>query len=152
MLDPRNREDVTVASIIRLCKRFHKCMPEELDNILSEFNDYCVMPQQQLPSVNCEEEGALDQFWFSMGQILKSGDYSQKRFHNLSKLCKILLVLPHSNADPERLFSMVQKVETEQRSSLKPSTVQDLVSVKMNIDSPCFERQSLFTTELLKSA
>ena len=152
LLDPRKRVDITAASVIRLCKRFHKRTPEELDNILQELNDYCVMPEQQLPTVNCDEEGVLDQFWLSMSHIPKPGDSSQKRFSSLAQLCKILVVLPHSNADPERLLSMVQKVETEQRGSLKPSTIQDLISVKMNTDPPCFERQKLFTAELLKSA
>ena len=33
----------------------------------------------------------------------------------LPRLAKILLVLPQSNADPERLFRMVNKTCTEQR-------------------------------------
>ena len=107
------------------------------------------MPQSQLPIV---EDGALGQFWFSMGCIQKPGDTSEKRFGNLSLLCKTLLVLPHSNADPERLFSMVRKVETEQRGSLQPSTVQDLISVKMNTDPFYFDCHQLFTSELLRSA
>ena len=86
----------------------------------------------------------------SMSRFLKPGDSSQKRFSNLVQLCKILLVLPHSNADPERLFSMVQKVETDQRGSLKPSTVRDLISVKMNTDPACF--QQVFDRDVLKCA
>ena len=63
-------------------------------------------------------------------------------------------MLPHSNADPERLFSMVNKVETDQRGSMKASTVTNLISVKMNTDSACYdsEAEGLFTSELLKSA
>lgn len=61
-------------------------------------------------------------------------------------------MLPHSNVDPERSFNMVQRVETEQRGSLKPSTVQDLISVKMNTDPFCFDCHQLFTSELLRSA
>ena len=80
----------------------------------------------------------------------KPGDTSQKRSSNLSRLCKTLLVLPHSNADPKRLFSMVQKVGTEQRGSLNPSTAQDLIRVKMNTDPFCFNW--LFNNELLRSA
>ena len=74
------------------------------------------------------------------------------RFGNLAKLCKILLVLPHGNADPERLFSMVSKIETDQRSSLLPSTVADLISVKANTSSECYESESLITPSLLTSA
>ena len=78
-------------------------------------------------------------------------DQTIYRFGNLTKLCKILLVLPHGNADPERLFSMVSKIETDQRSSLLPSTVADLISVKVNTSSECYESESLITP-LLSSA
>ena len=106
------------------------------------------MPDNQLPIF--DESGEPDQFWFSMGKIQKPGDTSQKRFSNLAGLCKTLLVLPHSNADPDRLFSMVHKIDTEQRESLSSSTVQDLLTVKMNTDSSCFE--NLFTSDLMKTA
>ena len=38
-----------------------------------------------------------------------------KRFGVLSKLAKTLLVLPNSNADPERAFSIIKKIHTEFR-------------------------------------
>ena len=106
------------------------------------------MLDNQLPIF--DGSGELDQFWFFMGKMQKPGDTSQKRFSNLAGLCKTLLVLPHSNADPERLFSMVCKIDTEQRGSLSSSTVQDLLTVKMNTDSSCFE--NLFTSHLMKTA
>ena len=149
ILDPCKRLQITPPSVLRLCQRFEKRTPQELDDILWELNDYRVMPENQLPIY---EDGDLDQFWFSMGQMQKPGDTSLKRFGNLAGLCKTLLVLPHSNADPERLFSMVRKIDTEQRGSLSPSTVQDLLSVKMNTDPSCFESHQLFTSDLLKSA
>lgn len=68
---------------------FDKCTLEELDDILGEHNDYRVMAESQ-PIVNCDKDGALDQFWFSMGCIQKLGNTSQKRFINLSRLCKTL--------------------------------------------------------------
>ena len=111
---------------------------------------YCVMQESQLPTVNYDDENALEQFWFSVSCMQKRGDTSQKRFSNLSRLCKTLLVLPHSNADTEQLFSMVQKVQTEHRGSLNPSIVQYLMRVKMNTDPFCFNQ--LFNNELLSSA
>ena len=41
------------------------------------------------------------------------------RFGKLSKFSHILLVLPHSNADVECLFSMVRAIETEGKKSLR---------------------------------
>ena len=86
-----------------------------------------------------------------MSEITTLGDQSICRLANLAEelLCKTLLVLPHGNADPERLFSMVNKIETDQRSSLLPSTVSDLISVTIPL---CYESGSPFTPPLLESA
>ena len=75
--------------------------------------------------------GSLDEFWHGVGKAKKPGNSSELRFGTLYRLATVLLVLPHSNADPERLFSMVIKVETDQRGSLLPSTVEDLLKVSL---------------------
>ena len=64
----------------------------------------------------------------------------------------IWLVLPHSTADPERLFSMVGKIDTSQRSSLLPSTVCNILSVKINHDQECFRTSELINPHLLSQA
>ena len=64
-----------------------------------------------------------------MSKVKLVTDINTSRFGTLAQLAKILLVLPHSNADPERLFSMVRKIETEQRKHLDPSTDRDLLSI-----------------------
>ena len=43
---------------------------------------------------------------------------------------QILLIRPYSNADPERLFSMVRKIETEERRQLDPSKKATMESLK----------------------
>ena len=60
----------------------------------------------------------------------------------LSKLAKVLLVLPHSNADPEKLFSMGKKIQTELKGNLDPTTFCDLLSVKINNDHGCYEHDN----------
>ena len=47
---------------------------------------------------------------------------------------------------------MVSKIEMDQRSSLLPSTVADLISVKVNTSSECYESESLITPSLLSSS
>ena len=49
LLDPRIRLEVTSSSILRLCQRFEKRTPQDLDDIISELNDYRLMPDNQLP-------------------------------------------------------------------------------------------------------
>ena len=63
------------------------------------------------------------------------------KYSTISKLMKTLLLLPHSNADSERVFSMVNKISTEHRADLAQHTVAALLSVKVNsrVDSQRFE-------------
>ena len=84
-----------------------------------------------------------------MGEIKAISDTSQLRFGSLA-MAKTVLVLPHSNADPERLLSMVHKIETEHRTRLSPDTVADLLSYKINIVNAL--RMSILTPELLQAA
>ena len=128
VLDPRHRFEASAASITRLFKRFTPTA--DLYTILMEFREYQSLPDPQLPAYK-----SLDDFWASVGDLPKpAGDIGEKRFGHLTGFCKTLLVLPHSTADPERLFSMIGKVDTSQRSSLLPSTECDILSVKINQD------------------
>ena len=152
LLDPKNRQSVTSSSAIRLAKRFASVTShEELDGLDAELRDYKSMPENQLPSVDVSSATALDHFWQEMGDLTQPGDIQQKRFRYLSHLCKVLLVLPHTTADPERLFSMVRKIETDHRGSLLPSTLASLLSVKLNTDEECYNSCELFTPSLLQS-
>ena len=93
ILDPRKRTEVNTSSVVRLANcfenctrlanRFENCTHEELDNLVSEVNDYLLMPNNQHPATNSDDDGALDQFWFLMGCISKPGDSSRKRFEQL---------------------------------------------------------------------
>ena len=62
----------------------------------------------------------------------------KKRFARLSTVAVAALSLPHSNADPERCFSMLRKIQTDQRGNLCQKTVNSLLSVKFNMDCECF--------------
>ena len=81
-------------------------------------------------------------------------DTSRLWFKNLTDLIKTLLVLPHGNVNPRRLFSMDGKVQTEQRGSfILATTVRDVISVKMNAlnGTPCYQAgDKLFTSQLIR--
>ena len=117
-----------------------------------EFSDYRAANDDQLPSFDLREDAAVDHFWAAMSEIPTVTDADTLRFGMLSALAKVLLVLPHSNADPERLFSMVRKIQTELRGNLDPSTVCDLLSVKINNDHPCYDNKHLLKDSLILSA
>ena len=113
-----------------------------------ESHEYQSLPYPQLPAYK-----SLDYFWASVGDLPKpAGEIGKKRFGHLTGFCKALLVLPHSTADPERLFSMISKVETSQRSSLIPSVIRDILSVKINYDQECFKTNKLRTPDLITQA
>ncbi len=99
-LDPSNRDKTSLNGIVQLASGFGSFSPDEMDTLNMEFRDYRASLLNQLPTFDIKETGAIDQF-----QILK---------YIALTLAQVLLVLPYSNADPERLFSMVRKIETEE--------------------------------------
>ena len=128
VLNPASRLQVSVASVVRLAKRFTGMSSDDIDPLVTQLRDYKTVQEEQLPAV----DGDIVQFWARLGKVMMPGYASQPCFPKLRELATILLVHPHANADPERLFSMVGKIETQQRGSLLPSTVRDLISVKVN--------------------
>ena len=74
-----------------------------------------------------------------MGQTMLFAHYVKSRLGVLAKVAKSLLVLPNSNADCERAFSIVKKINTEFRSELKNDTICSLLACKFNQNSNCFE-------------
>ena len=60
-------------------------------------------------------------------------------FRVLSKLAKACCVIPVTNADPERIFSMIKKIQTDMNSNLNNDTICCLICAKQNQDKACFE-------------
>ena len=60
----------------------------------------------------------VDVLWYFIAQ-LKLPERSNYRFKYLPLIAEIVLVIPHSNSGQERLFSIVRKNKTDNRSSLK---------------------------------
>ena len=153
LLDSRKRLSVSSESVYRLSTRFlSMSSEEELDQLHAEVRDYKSIPESLLPTRDMSSTSGIDHFWAQISAMTKPGDLQQKRFPQLAHLSKTLLVLPHSTADPERLFSMVQKIETNHRGSLLPSTVNSLLCFKMNTDQECYRSNELFTPKMLNSA
>jgi hypothetical protein len=70
----------------------------------------------------------------------------------LSKLALACVVLPNSNADSERIFSMLKKIQTEHRSELANDTtcICSLICAKQNQKMECYEYCT--DSEVLKKA
>ena len=60
------------------------------------------------------------------------------RFSRLTRVAKLVLILPHSNASEERIFSMVTKNKTTFRPNLKlDGTLASILTVKLANPEPC---------------
>ena len=72
------------------------------------------------PEENCDATS----FWLKVhSQISPIGS---PKYTNLSALALHLLAIPTSNADSERVFSLVRRIKTDFHSSLSPETVSAL--------------------------
>ena len=58
-----------------------------------------------------------------------------------------LSMIPVLNADCERGFSVLRKIHTDQRPTLKQSTIISLMAIKFNSEECCFDSE--FSSELL---
>jgi len=84
----------------------------------------------------------VDILWWYIGNMKQPGT-SVKRFQHLTRIAEAVLVIPHSNAEEERLFSIVCKNKTESRSCLsldgivraKTEHIEHVISVSRN--DPC---------------
>ena len=76
---------------------------------------------------------------------------SSYRFRHLFLVAKLILVIPHSNAEEERVFSLIRKNKTAFRPNLDPKgTLSSIITIKLANTEPahCYEP----TSDVLKSA
>lgn len=117
-----------------------------------EFVDYQLLRDNEIPEhvwldarIEPREEGGnvhyrMDTLWNYLA-TLKSGDGYQ-RFQKLSCIAMLVLLIPHSNADEERVFSMIRKNKTPFRPSLGlDKTLPYLLTVKLATEEPCHKFQ-----------
>ena len=75
-----------------------------------------------------EQDMPIDRFWREVGALKTGEDLSYKL---VSQLAAVMLVIPHSNASPERIFSMINKNLSPERSRLnKDTTLNHIMIIK----------------------
>lgn len=176
--DIGKREDAKFESVMYFVDKFSSCLSLSLDTLEVEFNYYKIddlpadivmaqeihkkiksygtseLSREQLKEVTKLKEQCLDmsQQWHILSLVTNQST-GNLRYPNLSKLMLGILVLPHSNAGDERIFSLVRKNLTDFRSSLGAETLEALIIEKSyNISSSkkCYERN--FSQVLLHDA
>ena len=129
------------------------CLPQVVQPdcrslLQEEFMDYCVSP---LPAnVKCIRY--VDAYWHAVSQIMDlSGQCAC--YPTVTQLAKAILIIPHGNADTERLFSHVGLNKTKHRNSLALTTLNSLLTVQFNKPVPCYSfKPSNELTRLCKNA
>ncbi|KAL5479703.1 hypothetical protein EMCRGX_G023263 [Ephydatia muelleri] len=113
------KDDATFSQVEYFVQRFGELLPftpaRELELLQEEFTDYQLLMHDAIPSdvwnkaVTDEDEHTtyhrMDIVWHHLSS-LKAPD-GNPRFNRLSKIAKVVLVIPHSNAQEERIFSMI---------------------------------------------
>ena len=129
-LDPKQRKNF--ANLDLLTTRFPNLVDEEkLDDLDLEWREF------RLVNITDLESFDVDQFWNEVA-CLKKVD-GQVRFPILPHFMKCLLVLPHSSASAERVFSQLTLIKTKQRNRIGNELLNSLLTVKCNIRSPCYD-------------
>ena len=106
---------------------------EEISVLMEEFMDYCITPLP--PEVKSITD--VDRFLHAVGKMQNVSGVI--RYPILTTLAKAIIVIPHGNADTERLFSHVGLNKTKQRNSLSISTLNSLLMIQFNRQQNCFD-------------
>ena len=132
----------------------------EYTELEDQFLLYQVMEESHIPEsvwqsavIYDDNKGAkhyrMDVIW-SYLSTMKYPDGSLM-FDKLSKVALLVLTLPHSNAEEERVFSLVTKNKTKFRPNLKlDGTLSSILTIKLANDVPCKQYEP--PEELLLSA
>jgi len=123
----------------------------DLNKLEEEFLDYQLKERAELPEnvwesalvVDGESQHyRMDVVWSHLS-TMKSPD-GMLRFPRLAKVAQLVLVIPHSNAQEERVFSMVTKNKTIFRPNLKlDGTLSSILTVKLANIELCLKYEPL---------
>lgn len=149
------REECGFSDVEYFIERYHGflCLSAgDSDEIFDEFVSYQLLKKEDIPkdvwdsAVEESESSSGKQSFVRMDVIwaylsaLKTGDGCDHRFALLSRVAKLVLVLPHSNAGEERVFSLVRLNKTPYRSSLNlEGTLSSILTVKLHNPEPCYQ-------------
>ena len=119
----------------------------EINSVQEEFLDWQLMESNEIPSAIWESalivDGAtkhyrIDVIWSFLGKMNRADGLC--RFAKLARVAQLVLILPHSNALEERVFSMISKNKTNFRPNLQlDGTLSSIISVKLANLEPCNE-------------
>lgn len=78
---------------------------------------------------------SVEVFWQSLENLQNFQD--EPEFSNIARLAKLCLSLPHSNAETERVFSVVTDVKTKKRNKLSSEVLNSIAVIRFSTDNCC---------------
>ena len=125
--------------------------PLELSNLEDEFLSYQLLNESDIPdsvwksALVVEKDDKqyyrMDVIWAYL-KTVKHADNSLV-FKKLADVDLLVLTLPHSNAEEERVFSLVTKNKTKFRPNLSlDGTLSSIITVKLASSTPCSKFES----------
>ena len=112
---------------------------------MEEFNKYQLLRDSDIPDhvmESCKTDRGdlkLDSLWSFVGEM-KNDAEKALLFPRFSKVVRLILTILHSNAEKERVFSIVRKNKTCFRPRLDPEeTLASIVTVKLAMESESVE-------------
>lgn len=132
-LDPKTAINQTMRDLTDLLDAFPNLVPEPQHDAVND-------EWRNLPfhTTKIQETSDPVQFWYKV-RALEYADKSQV-FPHLSDFMLSLLVLPHSTATVERIFSQVNLIKTDRRNRLNAESVNGIMLTKMvGGTKPCYE-------------
>ena len=129
--------------------------PLKRDNVSEKFFDYQLLPNSVIPDNlrTSAKTGNNDAWLYAIWHFLrcmKTLDVSL-RFPRVSTIARLILPLPHSNAEEERVLPLVWQNKTCFRPNLDPQeSLGSIITVKLAMDSN-FPKAHLSKEVLLSS-
>lgn len=160
------KEECTFDSVEFFCAKYSNLLqltPTDMDRLQEEFTDYQLLEKSVIPDmiwkeavvynedteVSNKQYHRMDVVWGYLSGM-KNLDGSLK-FGLLSSVAKLVLVIPHSNAGEERVFSLIKQNKTPSRSSLHVNgTLSSMIQVKLANTDPCVKWEP--SKDVLKAA
>ena len=152
VVDITLRSTVTFASVQYFVDRFPCILdtssaPDSDDKLELEFANYQIETFSAIPDLF--EASRIDRQWDTISHLKDTN--GAVKYPLLSKVMKAILVIPHSNAHCERVFSIVRKNKTDFRGSMSRKTLQALLIEKIaNAGIKCHQRE--YSPKILQQA
>ena len=120
-LDPRQCKQLQYSNLLQIAQQFPNVIKEEeIEHLKDEVEDFKLQTFEDVSKL--EDPVSWD-----------------LRYSVLPRLAKALLILPHGNADTERVFSKMNLIKTKLRNSIGNKSMNALLTLDCNQSVPCYE-------------